>query len=87
MKQKKSLQQLLQQLNGKVIGNQQELVNNLRIDSRRVEAGDLFAALSGKVADGHQFIDKAINQGAKTILCQQLPEELLAQTTLSLIHI
>lgn len=81
MKQKKSLTQLLQQLNGKVIGEQQEFINNLRIDSRRVEAGDLFAALSGKVADGHQFIDKAIAQGAKAILCQQLPEELVTETT------
>lgn len=81
MKQKKSLSQLLQQLNGEVIGEQQKIINNLRIDSRRVEAGDLFAALSGKVVDGHQFIDKAIAQGAKSILCQRLPEKLVAETT------
>lgn len=77
----KSLSQLLQQLRAQIFGAQELEINNLRIDSRKVEGNDLFAALSGKVVDGHQFIDKAIENGAKAILCEKLPTELTTGIT------
>ncbi|PQM26569.1 UDP-N-acetylmuramoylalanyl-D-glutamyl-2, 6-diaminopimelate--D-alanyl-D-alanine ligase [Sphingopyxis lindanitolerans] len=39
-------------------------------DSREVTKGDLFIAMKGEVADGHQFIDKAIVAGASGIVCE-----------------
>jgi UDP-N-acetylmuramoyl-tripeptide--D-alanyl-D-alanine ligase len=40
------------------------------IDSRKVNGGDIFVALSGDKTDGHEFIEAAIKRGAKAILCR-----------------
>lgn len=50
-------------------------VGKLRIDSRKVEPGDLFIALRGTVTDGHKFIGKAIEKGARAVVCEDLPGE------------
>ncbi len=42
---------------------------SVRIDSRLVREGDVFVAVKGASCDGHQFIDKAIANGAKHIVC------------------
>lgn len=57
-------------------GNAETEIHALCIDSRKVVRGCMFMALRGTVADGHQFIDKAIAQGAYAILCEEMPEEL-----------
>ena len=43
-------------------------VSGIHIDSRQVKGGDLFVAVKGTNVDGHNFIEKAIAQGAKAIL-------------------
>ena len=43
----------------------------IRVDSRAVEAGDIFVAVKGTVYDGHNFIDQAIDNGAKYVVCRQ----------------
>ena len=43
-------------------------------DSRQVEPGDLFVALSGYTVDGHKFISQAMASGAAAVLCQVPPE-------------
>ena len=50
-------------------------INGVNIDSRRIENGHLFIAMKGTVVDGHEFIDKAIGQGARAILCENMPEK------------
>jgi UDP-N-acetylmuramoyl-L-alanyl-D-glutamate--2,6-diaminopimelate ligase len=40
------------------------------VDSRLVKAGDIFVAVEGQVCDGHDFINQAIGNGAKYIVCQ-----------------
>jgi UDP-N-acetylmuramoyl-L-alanyl-D-glutamate--2,6-diaminopimelate ligase len=40
------------------------------VDSRLVKAGNIFVAVEGTVCDGHDFIDQAITNGAKYIVCQ-----------------
>ncbi|MCF8191911.1 MAG: UDP-N-acetylmuramoyl-L-alanyl-D-glutamate--2,6-diaminopimelate ligase [Burkholderiales bacterium] len=40
----------------------------LRVDSRLVEPGDVFAAMSGHHADGRRFIDAAVAAGAVAVL-------------------
>ncbi|MHC4460156.1 MAG: UDP-N-acetylmuramoyl-L-alanyl-D-glutamate--2,6-diaminopimelate ligase [Planctomycetota bacterium] len=40
-------------------------------DSRLVKAGDIFVAIEGTVYDGHDFIDKAVANGAKYVVCRQ----------------
>ncbi|HEU4877571.1 MAG TPA: Mur ligase family protein, partial [Sphingomicrobium sp.] len=39
-------------------------VGGVTFDSREVEAGHLFVAMPGTVADGHQFVAKALEAGA-----------------------
>ena len=51
-------------------------VLNLTYDSRTVTAGSCFFAVEGVVVDGHNFIGKAIESGAKVVVCQHIPEEL-----------
>ena len=40
------------------------------VDSRLVQDGDIFVAVTGTVYDGHAFITQAIAKGAKYIVCQ-----------------
>jgi len=41
---------------------------NMEYDSRKIVEGDIFVALEGNVVDGHDYIDKAIELGAKVII-------------------
>lgn len=42
-------------------------------DSRKVVPGSLFVAIKGTVVDGHDYIDKAISDGAIAVICEDLP--------------
>jgi len=42
----------------------------VRLDSRQVSPGDVFAAVPGSACDGHDFIGQAITAGAKYIVCE-----------------
>ena len=53
-------------------------VKSVQIDSRKIEPGSLFIAVKGVGVDGHQFIDKAIAQGAIAVVGETLPKK---QTT------
>ena len=72
---------LLQQILYKVkilsiVSAQVNEVNDLQIDSRKVQPGNCFIAIKGSVSDGHQFIDTAISNGAPAIVCEILPQSL-----------
>ena len=51
-----------------VTGAQDATVGNLRLDSRRVEPGDVFFALPGVQADGARFASAAIAAGAVAVV-------------------
>lgn len=57
-----------------VIGSTDHAVTLLRIDSRNVSENDVFFAIKGTITDGHKYIDTAIAKGAKSIICEVLPE-------------
>jgi UDP-N-acetylmuramoyl-L-alanyl-D-glutamate--2,6-diaminopimelate ligase len=42
----------------------------VRIDSRQVQAGDVFVAIRGARCDGHAFIEQALANGARYIVCR-----------------
>ena len=56
-------------------GNTEVEVTGVNIDSRRIEKGHLCVAIPGTQTDGHKYIPKAIELGATSILCEQMPEE------------
>ena len=51
-------------------------VNDLQIDSRKVNPGTCFIAIKGTLSDGHDFIDTAIANGAVAIVCEELPADI-----------
>ena len=56
-------------------------ITGINIDSRLVEAGQLFMAMRGTQADGHAYIPTAIEKGAVAVLCEDMPEEPVAGIT------
>lgn len=48
-------------------GNPDTEISGVRYDSRMVAPGDLFVAMPGQKADGHQFLDEAIRRGAAAL--------------------
>ena len=51
--------------------NNDDEITNVTNDSRKIEKGGVFVAISGMEFDGHKFIDKAIGNGANTIVVTQ----------------
>lgn len=51
-------------------------ITGVEIDSRAIQPGAVFVAVKGAAADGHMFIDKAIENGAAAIVAETLPASL-----------
>ncbi|MFQ3336026.1 MAG: UDP-N-acetylmuramoyl-L-alanyl-D-glutamate--2,6-diaminopimelate ligase [Urechidicola sp.] len=64
-----------------VIGSTNSSISSIAFDSRKVERNGLFIAVKGGVSDGHQFIDKAIEMGAKAIVCEKMPDNIISGVT------
>lgn len=64
-----------------VVGSTSVGVNAIDFDSRKIKKDNLFVAIKGLIADGHKFIDVAINNGAKSVVCEELPESLIEGIT------
>ena len=58
-----------------VKGSDDVEVTGVNIDSRRIKDGHLFVAMKGTQVDGHKFIPKAVELGAKAVLCEEMPEQ------------
>ena len=54
-------------------------VTHISIDSRSTKPGNMYVAIKGTQVDGHKFIDQAISSGAKSIICEILPENLTSE--------
>lgn len=63
-------------------GDMQCEISGVNMDSRLVQPGNLFVAVKGTQADGHAYIGKAIERGAKAVLmCNPLPAQPLEGVT------
>jgi UDP-N-acetylmuramoyl-L-alanyl-D-glutamate--2,6-diaminopimelate ligase len=49
-------------------------VVDVQFDSRKVNAGSVFVATRGTATNGHDFIETAVEKGAKAIVCETFPE-------------
>ena len=56
---------------GKTIGRW--VANGVSIDTRTLEPGDLFVALTGESRDGHEFVADALKKGAAAALVSRQP--------------
>lgn len=61
----------------KIIGNADKNVSAIQFDSRKVSDDCMFIAISGTQNDGHAYIGSSIEKGAKVIVCEQLPENIV----------
>ena len=78
----KNLHALLSDLpEATVTGRTDRPVATITLDSRKAQNDTLFVAVRGTQADGHAFIEKAIDLGATTILCETLPTYLNPEVT------
>lgn len=62
-------------------GSTNVFVDAIEFDSRKVKQNTLFVAQKGLIFDGHLFIDKAIELGANTVVCENLPSNLNSNIT------
>ncbi|MCB9080083.1 MAG: UDP-N-acetylmuramoyl-L-alanyl-D-glutamate--2,6-diaminopimelate ligase [Lewinellaceae bacterium] len=76
----KELVQDIDRLN--VSGELETAIEEVVFDSRQVKPGSLFVALRGTRVDGHQFIERALEQGAVAIVAEDFPDKLSTTATL-----
>ncbi len=67
---------------GKAVGNW--TATGVSIDTRTLEAGDLFVALKD-VRDGHDFVQQALEAGAAAALVSSVPESVAKDAPLLLV--
>ncbi len=60
-----------------VVGDIDYDIEGLEIDSRLIKSNYAFVALRGTQNDGHSYIQKAIDQGARVVICETMPNMLL----------
>jgi UDP-N-acetylmuramoyl-L-alanyl-D-glutamate--2,6-diaminopimelate ligase len=71
------IKELLYKVDALAVHGSQELsIENVQIDSRKVGTASAFVAIKGSSTDGHQFVEKAIAQGANLIICQTVPSNM-----------
>ncbi len=58
-----------------VEGSTFQAFTDLHFDSRKVGLNDVFVAIRGTLSDGHDYIKKAVDQGAIAIVCEAFPDQ------------
>ena len=61
----------------KVIGSTDVVINELVFDSRKAGLNDIYVAIRGAKADGHDYIEQAAYAGALMIVCEEMPENII----------
>ncbi len=64
-----------------IIGDRNKDIKGVNIDSRKVGTDHLFIAVRGSQADGHDYIGKAVEAGAVTVVCEEMPAEINPEVT------
>lgn len=68
-----------------VIGNEEITISSITFDTRKIApntAGEtLYVAQRGVQTDGHLYIEQAIEKGARAIVCEVLPENIIEGIT------
>lgn len=68
-------------LNPVAIGSTDITIHELVFDSRKAKSDTLFFAIRGTQTDGHLFIEKAVANGCKAVVCEELPNNINTDVT------
>jgi UDP-N-acetylmuramoyl-L-alanyl-D-glutamate--2,6-diaminopimelate ligase len=72
MKQDMKLSELFEGIDCRIeMGSLNTEISGIQVDSRLIRPGDLFVAMVGAKADGHDFIRQALDAGAAAVLCER----------------
>lgn len=82
---KMTLSEIAENLNGLLIGADAE-VSGISIDTRTLQTGNLYIAITGKNFDGHDFVDAAKEAGASAVLTHKKLETDLPQVLVENTH-
>ncbi len=70
-----NIEYIINSVEGELIqGNAGIKITGVSIDSRTINPGDLFFAIIGEKKDGHNYIDKAVENGAKAVIVDRIVE-------------
>ena len=50
-------------------------ISGISYDTRTIQPGELFVALTGYKTDGHRFLREAVEKGAAAVICHKAPDE------------
>jgi len=67
----RSLEEVAAAVDGSVRGDRKVIVRAAAVDSRQAGPGDLFVALPGEGADGHDFVGEAMARGASAAMVRR----------------
>src|SRR5699024_6156406 len=55
-----------------IVNNDENInVNRIKMDHREIQHGDLFVCIKGFTVDGHQFAEKAVQNGASVVVSER----------------
>ena len=69
-----------------IIGDTNIEISNIQLDSRNISTGEMFIALAGTRKSGDEFIQSAIINGAKAIICDNTPSTYSENVTYILVN-
>ena len=65
------LREILKGTDYKIINGSEDIdIGKIETDSRKIGKGDLFIALTGIGADGHNYIESAVKAGAAAVVAE-----------------
>lgn len=63
-----SEEELVQSSNGRLVQSIKRTINKISIDTRQLSKGDIFVAIKGERANGHEFVKEACKKGAACLI-------------------
>ena len=67
--------EVVEAVNGELIaGDPNAKISGVSVDTRTIEQGDLFIALTGENSDGHKFLSDALSKGADGVMVSRKVE-------------
>lgn len=68
-----SVKNIAKACGGRLLGNKEAMVYGVKIDSRDVQAGDMFIAIIGENKNGHDFVKEAYERGCRIFFVSEDP--------------